>query len=63
MKQRGWKVKLAGKVIDVVFFDKDITDRVQVKKSLVEHDGYDPKIEVIKTKTRQKEKKSASVDS
>ena len=45
MSSRGWTVKLNGKVIDTVFFDRDC-DSDYVKRSLVDHDGYNPNINV-----------------
>jgi hypothetical protein len=40
-----WDVILNGKVIDTVFFNEDC-DAEYVRQSLVDHDGYDPEIEV-----------------
>lgn len=37
-----------GKVYDEVFYAGDMTPD-EVKKSLVDHDGYPPTIEVVKT--------------
>ncbi len=45
MKAKGWNVYLRGKLIDTVFFDEDVTAE-EVKRSLVNHDGYDAGIEV-----------------
>lgn len=42
---KGWDVFLNGKKIDTVFFDDDM-DAETVKRSLVDHDGYDPGITV-----------------
>lgn len=42
---KGWNVYLNGKCIDIVFFDKDC-DSDYVRRSLVEHDGYDYRIVV-----------------
>jgi hypothetical protein len=39
----GWNVYLRGKLIDTVFFTTDYTAE-EVKRSLVQHDGYDPGI-------------------
>lgn len=44
-----WRVKLHGTVIDTVWFNKGI-DAAMVKASLVNHDGYDPDIEVEKAR-------------
>ena len=41
----GWNVILDGKLIDTVFYDSNC-DAEYVKQSLVDHDGYDPRIEV-----------------
>ena len=41
----GWNVYLRGKLIDTVWFGDDMTAE-EVKRSLVNHDGYDPRIEV-----------------
>ena len=41
----GWNVYLRGRLIDTVWFDADLTAD-EVKRSLVNHDGYDPEIEV-----------------
>lgn len=49
MRQLGWKVYLNGKLIDVVFFDPDC-DKEFVWESLVDHDGYDPRIKIVKDK-------------
>ncbi len=45
-KAIAWKVMLNGEEIDTVFDEE--TDPVVVKKSLVDHDNYDPNIEVVK---------------
>lgn len=46
---KAFKVKLNKKEIDKVFYgDNDNITVEEVKKSLVNHDGYDPRIEVIK---------------
>ena len=47
MKMQAWKVYLGGKEIDTVFYTKDQTAE-DVRKSLTEHDGYDPRIAVKK---------------
>lgn len=46
MKQVFWNVYLHGKLIDEVPYDIDC-DAWYVKHTLVNHDGYDPAIEVI----------------
>ena len=45
MASIGWDVYLRGRHIDTVWFDSRM-DSAEVKRSLVEHDGYDPAIEV-----------------
>jgi len=50
---QAFNVYLGGKLIDTVFYNsRPIVDRDEVKKSLVNHDGYDPDIRV----TRKREK-------
>ena len=45
------------RLIDTVFYSKGVkVDRVEVKRSLVNHDGYDADIRV--TKARQKKNKA-----
>lgn len=41
-----WDVYLNGKLIDTVFFNRGC-DRDYVRRSLIEHDGYDPNIVVL----------------
>jgi len=45
MKHQAWRVTLAGKHIDTVFFNADMSAD-DVKRSLIGHDGYDPAIVV-----------------
>lgn len=45
MKSIGWNVYLRGRKIDTVWFDADMTAD-DVKRSLVNHDGYDAAITV-----------------
>lgn len=45
MASRALEVHLENRVIDLVFFDKGITTS-EARKSLVDHDGYDPRITV-----------------
>jgi hypothetical protein len=45
MKIKEFTVFLRDKWIDDVFFQENTTAE-EVKKSLIEHDGYDPDIEV-----------------
>jgi hypothetical protein len=47
MRSIGWNVYRNGRLIDTVFFDADISAS-EVKRSLVEHDGYPPNIIVRK---------------
>ena len=48
MKMIWWDVYLNKKLIDSVPYTADC-DREYVKRSLIEHDGYDPRIEVVKS--------------
>lgn len=48
--QRAYKVTLYGRSLGDVFFDRDMT-AAEVKRSLVDHDGYDPAIKVTKPRT------------
>jgi len=41
-----WKVMLDGEEIDKVPYDESYKSADEVKRSLVNHDGYDPAIEV-----------------
>lgn len=47
MKQTAWSVFLGGDEIDVVFFDSRC-DHDYVKSSLINHDGLDSGISVVK---------------
>lgn len=47
----GWVVTLNGEQVDVVFFSDDM-DADDVKRSLVSHDGFDPRIVVKKRQRR-----------
>jgi len=42
-----WNVYLNGRLIDTVFYDKNC-DREYIKSGLINHDGYDPRIQVCK---------------
>lgn len=46
---QAFKVFLGKKAIDTIFYgdDQKVT-REKVKKSLVDHDGYDPRITIVK---------------
>jgi hypothetical protein len=46
---RVFDVFLLGREIETVFYDQDVTT-AEVKKSLVNHDGYDPRIVVRERK-------------
>ncbi len=46
MASDAFVVYLNGKLIDTVFESVGSYDYQEMKKSLVEHDGYDPSIEV-----------------
>lgn len=47
MKHLAWLVYLKGKLLTTVYFTPDC-DLEYVKKSLINHDGYDSQIEVVK---------------
>lgn len=44
-----WKVTLNGAVIDIVFYNNNISAE-EVKRGLIDHDGYDPRINVRRDK-------------
>lgn len=44
----GWYVFLDGEQIDIVFYSGTM-DADDVRRSLINHDGYDPRITVRKT--------------
>lgn len=44
---QAWDVELDGELIDTVFYDSDC-DADYVKRGLIDHDGYDSRIEVVK---------------
>lgn len=46
---QGWDVFLDGKKIDTVFCTPDC-DADYVRRSLIDHDGYDSRIEVRKSR-------------
>jgi len=52
MKSHGWEVYLNGRHIDTVFYDETYSTADEVKRSLVEHDGYNPGIEVYRDKVK-----------
>ncbi len=45
MSHQAWDVYLNGELIDTVFYDRDC-DADYVKRGLINHDGYDPGIEI-----------------
>lgn len=45
MGHQAWDVYLNERLIDTVFYDADC-DKDYVQRGLVNHDGYDPRIEV-----------------
>ena len=52
MPSRAWKVYLNGKHVDTVFYDTSYRDAEEVKRSLVNHDGYHPGITVTMERRR-----------
>jgi hypothetical protein len=46
-KTTAWNVRIKGKTFDRVYYNADIK-KEDVKRSLVEHDGYDPEITLHK---------------
>jgi hypothetical protein len=50
---QAFDVYLNGKLIDTVFYTKGF-DAEEVKKSLIDHDGYDPEIEIKKPRAKKK---------
>lgn len=44
-----WNISLNGKLIDIVFYDNDCS-KDYVKNGLINHDGYDPRIEISRRK-------------
>lgn len=46
-KVNSWNVYLGDQLIDTVYYDKSC-DEWYVKHTLINHDGYDPNIEVRK---------------
>jgi hypothetical protein len=47
--QQAFNVYIGTKKIDTVFYDSDMS-AADVKRSLVNHDGYDSRIKVVKAK-------------
>jgi hypothetical protein len=56
--QDAFNVRLNGKLIDTVFASKGVYNKEEMRKSLINHDGYDSNIVV--TKCRPKAKKAAA---
>ena len=56
-----WNVYLDGKWIDAVFYSEGI-DKDYVRESLINHDGYDPNIKVVKARELKPINVSASKD-
>lgn len=54
MPMNAFDVRLNGKLIDTVYDSE--TDKEEVKRSLVNHDGYDPEIVVTKCRKRKEKK-------
>lgn len=53
MKIQAFKVYLGRKEIDKVFYDAKYKETVEtVKESLVNHDGYNPNIRVVKERSK-----------
>lgn len=56
MPHTAYNVRLNGKLIDTVFFcDKGAKE--EVKRGLVNHDGYDPEIVVTEVRNRKPKNK------
>jgi hypothetical protein len=58
---QAYNVYLNGKEIDTVFYNDGSTTVEEVKKSLVNHDGYDSDIVVKKERKRKARKLPAAV--
>ena len=54
MKQNWWCVSLNGKEIDKVPYDESYKTAEEVRRSLINHDGYDPAIVVRKERKKKK---------
>lgn len=51
MKHQAFNVYLGTKLIDTVFYGPSVKVTVdEVRKSLIDHDGYDPRIRVTKAR-------------
>ena len=51
-QQRAWEVQLGKWHVDTVWFDTDMS-AADVKRALVEHDGYHPRIRVTVDRMHQ----------
>jgi hypothetical protein len=60
MKSIGWIVTLNGKKIDKVFYDIDC-DAEYVRRGLIEHDGYDPRIKVKRERALTQAEKNSLI--
>ena len=40
---KAWEIYLHGELIEIVYFNRDM-DEDQVRRSLVDHDGFSPEI-------------------
>jgi hypothetical protein len=50
---QAFNVYLKSKKIDTVFYGANVkVDKEEVKRSLINHDGYDPNIKVTKAKSK-----------
>lgn len=53
MTNQAFDVFLNGKNVDTVFYSKNVkVDEDEVKKSLINHDGYNYRIVVVKRKNK-----------
>lgn len=50
MKMQGWDVIVGGRVVNTAFYDSDM-DAETVRRSLIDHDGYDEGITIRQAKT------------
>ena len=53
MKLQQFKVYMNSKHVDTLFFPASMKiTRDEVRRSLVRHDGYDPRIRIVKARTK-----------
>ena len=57
MAHTAYNVRLDGKLIDTVFYS-DKGAKEEVKRSLINHDGYDPSITVTEVRKRKPKNKA-----